>query len=151
MDMKICDQSSYLIQPFLVWHHLTYLLVEQGNNFSSSQSSNFSNTVQGTGTYLVSYCLRLCHGKFEGAFDDFLQHFSKLLDVYHFFVSAFISCIPICICQGWWYRICILTRLSGWSLSDIPSNLSGTFCLYQFLPCTYLSLDHCFGSSGSRQ
>ena len=51
-------------------------------------------------TCLVSSCLRLSHGKFEDAFDDFLQGFTKLLDVYHIVVSDYISCIPISLFQG---------------------------------------------------
>ena len=66
---------------------LTSLDLPLGRAFSSSQSSNYSNPVKYPGTCLVSSCLRLSHGKFEDVFDDFLQHFAKLLDVYHLVVS----------------------------------------------------------------
>ena len=45
--------------------------------------------MQRTGTCLVSYFLGLIHGKFEDGFNDFLQRFAKILDVYHLVVSVF--------------------------------------------------------------
>ena len=108
--------------------------------------------MQCTGTCLVSSCLQLIYGKFEDAFDDFYQRFANLLDVYRLVVSDSLYCIPIFIFQGRLYRICIRHRMSRSSLSERPSNSFGIFRLYQCLPCTYLSLNRCFGSSGiSRQ
>ena len=130
---------------------LTSLDLPLGRAFSSSQSSNYSNPVKYPGTCLVSSCLRLSHGKFEDEFDDFLQRFAKLLNVYYLVVYGSLSCIPIFICRGRQHHICIRPQLSRSSLSERPPNYSGIFCLYRFLPCTYRSLDHCIGSSGSSQ
>ena len=38
--------------------------------------------MQCTGTCIVSPALKLIHGNFEDAFDEFFQRFAKLLDVY---------------------------------------------------------------------
>ena len=79
------------------------------------------------------------------------QRFKKLVGVYHLVVSAYLYFITICLWQGRRHLICIRPWMSRYSLSERPSNSSGVFRLYLFLPCNYLSLDHCLGSSGSTQ
>ena len=95
--------------------------------------------MQCTGTCLVSSYFRLRHGKFEDSFDDFLQRFTKLLDDYHLVVSASLYCSYICILLG---RLC-----QGDPFQSVLQIIMYLFC--QFLSCAYVSLDRCFGLSGS--
>ena len=148
IDITLLWPIFLSISIFLVWHHLNYLLGEQGRPFSSSQSSNFPNPVQCTWTCLVSSCLRLSHGKFEDASDDFCSVYQNYwMFIILLFLLIFLV-FHICLCRGKWYSICIKPRLPRCSLSERPSNSSGVFRLYRFFPFTYLSLGCCFGSYG---